>query len=117
MLKPKERLEWSQLVFNEIIEVQTVTLDDWAQENNIDHVDFMWLDMQGVELDVLKASPKILGQTKAIYCEVEFIEAYEGQPLYGDVKSWLQQQGFSIVAKDFVDQTTWFFGNVLFVRL
>ena len=43
ILKPKERLELSPMVFKEIITVPTITLDDWAQKYAIDHVDFIWL--------------------------------------------------------------------------
>lgn len=116
LLKPKERLAWSDVVYNKTIEVPTITLDDWTQHNGINRIDFLWLDLQGMELNVLKASPKILSTIRVIYTEVEFIEAYEGQYLYEDVKGWLEKQGFCAVARDFSDQPTWFFGNVLFVR-
>ena len=66
----------------------------------IDHIDFMWLDMQGFELNALKNS-QIAFNTTLIYCEVEFIEFYEGQYLYHDVKEWLEANGFEIIAVDF----------------
>lgn len=116
LLKPKERLAHSSIIFPSTIEVPTITLDDWAKTYAISHVDFIWLDVQGYELNILKAAPKIVSQLKALFVEVEFIEAYENQYLYADVKSWLETQGFEMVGKDFADTPTWFFGNALFVR-
>jgi FkbM family methyltransferase len=116
LLKPKERLEISPLIFPHKIQVPTITLDTWAQTHNIDRIDFLWLDLQGFELPVLKASEKILSQVKVIYTEVEFIEAYEDQALYEDVKSWLESQGFTMIGKDFQDNPAWFFGNALFIK-
>ncbi len=116
LLKPKKRLEISPITFPHKIQVPTITLDTWALTYNIDRIDFLWLDLQGCELPVLKASPKVLTQVKVIYTEVEFIEAYENQPLYEDVKSWLESQGFTMIGKDFQDSPTWFFGNALFIK-
>ena len=114
--KPKKRLQWSSIQFPRTINVQTITLDSWVQQNNIDHVDFLWLDIQGQELDVLKTAPHILPTVKVIYTEVSFIESYENQPLCEEVKTWLEQHGFKEVGRDFTDQKKWFFGNALFVQ-
>jgi FkbM family methyltransferase len=116
LLKPKERLQWSDAVYTSTIQVPTITLDEWAAQNSITHIDFAWLDMQGLELNVLKASPRMLATMQLIYTEVEFIEAYEGQYQYPEVKAWLESNGFTAIARDFTDQPDWFFGNVLFRR-
>ncbi len=113
LLKPKGHLEtYPHVQFKHTITVETVTLDDWAERNNVDHVDFMWLDMQGSEYQMLKASTKILPTIKVIYTEVNHCELYEGCGLYPQYKSWLESQGFMAVAEDF---DTWS-GNALFVR-
>ncbi|MCX5921901.1 MAG: FkbM family methyltransferase [Candidatus Dependentiae bacterium] len=116
LLKPKERLKLSPLVFPTTLEVPTITLDDWQKKYNISHVDLLWLDLQGCELNVLKSCPNIMNHVKVVYTEVEFVEAYEGQYLYPDVVAWLGQQGFTMVGRNFPDNPTWFFGNALFVR-
>lgn len=114
--KPKERLKHSPIEFPRTIKVQTITLDDWAMQNNIDHVDMLWLDLQGYELPVMQAAPKILNTVNVIFTEVAFIEAYEGQPQYKDVKNWLENNDFTMIGKDFEDPPQWFFGNALFVK-
>lgn len=116
LLKPKERLKISDVEYKKTLDVPTITLDAWAAKMGINHIDFLWLDMQGMELNVLKSAPHIVSRAHVIYTEVEFIEAYEGQYLYKDVNDWLTEHGFKEVARDFADQTSWFFGNALFVR-
>ena len=116
LLKPKERLQHSPIYFTGTISVPTITLDNWAQQHAIDHVDFLWLDLQGHELAVLKASTTILKTVRVIYTEVEFIESYENNPRYMDVKNWLEANGFVELVRNFSDQPEWFFGNTVFIR-
>lgn len=116
VLQPAARLGVSPFVYPEVIEVASVTLDNWAKRSNVSNVDFVWLDIQGLELAVLQHAMLLLPMVKVIYCEVHFIAAYVGQPLYEDVKSWVEFQGFFAVARDFDEEPSWFFGNVVFVR-
>jgi 2-O-methyltransferase len=114
ILKPKRHLEiHPEVEFKNSIEVKGITLDRWATENEIERVDFLWLDLQGAELAVLKAAPRILQNTSAIYMEVSLIETYEGCPLYAEVRGWLEARGFVVDREElpWVDG-----GNVLFVR-
>jgi FkbM family methyltransferase len=116
LLKPKERLALSPLRFEQTIQVPCFTLDDWATQANINHIDLLWLDLQGIELPLMQASPAMLKTVKVILTEVEFVEAYENQAQYPQVRAWLESQGFNMVGKDFSDNPDWFFGNALFVR-
>ena len=116
LYKPKERLSKSPLIFPRIITVPTITLDQWAHENGISAIDLLWLDTQGHELAILQAAPKMIKNIKVVLAEVSFIESYEGQPLYEDVVAWMTEHSFEYVGRDFVDTTSFFFGNTLFVR-
>jgi len=123
LLKPKEHvIVMPNIIFNDEIRVNTITLNDWAKKYNIHKIDFLWLDMQGFELFALKSASRLLKTVKIIYTEVEFIELYTGQPLYCDVKKWLEKQGFILIAKDFTDAyetldgiKCWF-GNAIFLK-
>ncbi len=117
LLQPKERLKWSNIKFNEPFQVQTITLDTWANQNNIGHVDFLWLDLQGFELPVMQAAPNIMQQVKYLYTEVHFVEAYSDQKQHQEVIAWIEDQGFEIIGKDYENTSSWFFGNVLFERI
>jgi hypothetical protein len=58
-----------------------------------------------------------------VYTEVEFVEVYEGQYLYEDIKSWMNANGFRLAATDF-DETQIateiehhrYWANALFVK-
>lgn len=113
LLKPKEHLRYSEILFPRSLTVACTTLDAWAERHGVDHVDFLWLDMQGYELPMMKASPCIMATVKVILTEVEFCEAYKDQAQYREVRAWLEQQGFEMVA--FSDINQWF-GDALFVR-
>ncbi len=117
LMPPKERLSKSPIIYPKTIQVSTLSLAEWAFQNNINKVDFMWLDLQGHELAVLKGSGTLLKATTLIFLEVNFIKAYEDQPSAQEVDEWLKNQGFEPVARDFEDQNQWFFGAILYKRI
>ncbi len=60
-------------LFNEIhIAVHITALDDYLKEQVLDRVDFIKLDVEGAELDVLKGAKGVLGNKPRpiILCEV-----------------------------------------------
>ena len=117
LLQPKEHLaEDPSVSFPYAMEVETITLDSWAQEMGIDHVDFLWLDMQGFELNMIKAS-ELARNARAIWLEVEFIEAYTGQYLFKDIMSWMEAHDFVLAATNFnVEKPESWFADALFVK-
>jgi FkbM family methyltransferase len=56
----------------------------------------MKIDVQGYELEVLKASQALLSHIELVYVESSFIELYEGQPLFHEVQGWLAENSFSL---------------------
>lgn len=109
LLEPKEHLNIHQTVyFRDVAEVDTITLDEWAAINNVDHIDFMWLDMQGHEYTMLKASPKMLSTVQVLYLEISYEELYIGTALFPEVRVWLESQGFKYITE--IEE------NALFVR-
>jgi 2-O-methyltransferase len=116
LLPPKEHLTRNTAVtFDDIIEVDVITLDKWASDNNVDHIDFMWLDMQGYELNMLKVS-NLAKNAKVIYLEVEFAELYAGQYLYKDVLEWMIANNFELAAVDCDVNKKADFGNAIFIK-
>lgn len=117
LLKPKDRLNWTSfMVYPRTVNVPVVTLDAWARQHGVSHIDLFWLDVQGYAFNVLKHARDILQSTRLIYTEVEFVEAYEQQHCYEEVKTWLEELGFVMIARDFKEQQSWFFGNVVFMN-
>lgn len=98
--EPHEYIKERPNVFFNKTEVPTITLDAWAQNQGITQVDFMWLDMQGAELKVLKASPNILKTAKAMVIEASLTERFKDTPLYDELSSWIASVGFKIIQQD-----------------
>ncbi|MFM7859337.1 MAG: FkbM family methyltransferase [Flammeovirgaceae bacterium] len=114
LLKPKEHFnEHPDVKFERKTTISTITLDEWAANNNISKVDFAWLDMQGFEFPVLKASESILKTINVIYTEVSLKEMYEGAALYPEFKELLNSKGFRVELEEMPYND---FGNVLFVK-
>jgi len=78
--QPKEHLithPW--IKFENKIEVPAMTLDTWCNEQNIETIDFIWMDVQGAEIDVFRGGGNSLKKTRFIYTEYSNRELYEGQ--------------------------------------
>jgi len=101
LFTPKEHLKYADALFRETQEVDVITLDDWAAQNGLEKVDMLWLDMQGAELDAMKAASKLLPKVSVVITEIEFVEAYAGQPLYYEIREWLESQGFALIGGSF----------------
>jgi FkbM family methyltransferase len=79
------------------IGMETTTLDVFCQEENIEEIDFLQIDVQGADLDVLHGATTLLNKTiLAIQIEVEFSPLYINQPLFAEVDTFLRQQKFSL---------------------
>lgn len=114
LLPPKLHLEiHPNIKFENIIQVEAITIDAWAAENNIEVVDFLWLDMQGAEIKALQGASDMLTNIRGIFTEVSLLETYQGVPLYDEVRAFLGSKGFRI-HKEFLPFKD--MGNVLFLR-
>ncbi|GBG40671.1 FkbM family methyltransferase [Mycobacterium montefiorense] len=71
--------------------VQARRLDDIDE---IEHIDFLKVDVQGGELAVFQGGTVKLAETVAIQTEVSFVSLYKDQPTLGDIDSELRGQGF-----------------------
>ncbi len=97
------------------LQVPCTTIDAWVKNNNIDHVDFMWLDLEGNELKTLQGAHETLKTVKAIYTEVNLWAVHKGTSLYSQVRELLEEEGFIEIWQHFY-HPIWV-GNVLFVRI
>jgi FkbM family methyltransferase len=73
-------------------------LDDLFSENKLQVPDLIKLDVQGYELEVMKGGMTVIRQSKYILIEVSFYEFYVGQPLVGEIITFLNQMGFHLEA-------------------
>lgn len=76
--------------------VETQTLDDYVETNNINIIDFLKIDTQGYELEVLKGSEKSLTKIKLIQLEIMFYDFYEQHLSFRAVEEILHPLGFRL---------------------
>ncbi|WP_448191818.1 FkbM family methyltransferase [Azospirillum sp. sgz301742] len=81
--------DWGTVVSS--VEIDTVRLDDIPETEG---VDLLKMDIQGAELMVLRNAEARLADTLVIQAEVEFLQMYVDQPLFGDIDVFLRQHGF-----------------------
>ncbi|MBL6989693.1 MAG: FkbM family methyltransferase [Bacteriovoracaceae bacterium] len=66
-------------------QISCVALDDLYKQKKIESLDFVKIDTQGTELDIIKGGEKILKQCVGLQIEVEFHQLYQNQPLFSDI--------------------------------
>jgi FkbM family methyltransferase len=108
LLKPKKAIFHSSSV-----EVFCDSLDNWCQKNSLDHIDFLRLDAEGVELQILRSSPQILKTVWVISTKTNFFAYRDGTTLYPELKNFLEMNQFELLAH-------WFYsgqqGEAIFIK-
>jgi len=115
LLRPQKCLiERPDITFEKTISVPTTTLDSWAQYYSIKQIDFLWLDMQGMELSVLTHGKHIIATTKVIYTEINTTERYTHNTYAHEMHTFLTNNGFHLIHV-YLTHISW--GNALYSRI
>ena len=86
--------------------VETTTLDDFCEAENIPGIDFLKIDVQGADLDVLRGASRLLERSVlGVMIEVEFTPLYQNQPLFSEIDAFLRSQGFMLM--DLIMEDSW----------
>lgn len=94
MSRFKDLVELAGLDFT--LEIETTTLDAFCSQESVEAIDFLQIDVQGADLQVLEGASQILKTVLGIQIEVEFSPLYQDQPLFADVDSHLRARDFSL---------------------
>lgn len=79
------------------VEMETASLDTFLPAHGIDQADFLKLDTQGTELEILEGADRLLrASILGVRVEVEFAPMYLGQPLFADVDRFLRERDFCL---------------------
>ena len=93
--------------------VQTINLDEFLQENNLDtKFDMVSLDTQGHDYEILKSS-RLIFDAKAIVIETAKVELYEGQKIDTEIDNLLQENGF---IKEYYHEFHPVWGDTLYLK-
>ena len=88
-----------------VVPVSTITLDDAAERFAFGSVDYLKLDIEGAELDVLRACPHTLESCVALKVECSFLMQRQSQCLAWELMQFLSDHAF--VLADIIDIHRW----------
>ena len=91
--------------FGEILETQDVNTNKLDDVECLPCLDFLKMDIQGSELQVLNSGKRILKDCVAIHLEVSFVPLYQDQPCFGEIDTWMRSQGY--LPHAFIDIKRW----------
>lgn len=74
--------------------VNTMSLDAWLKREKISSVDFLKIDTQGTEGDVLKGARDTLPSVLGLDIEVNFATRYVSQAYFSEIDATLREAGF-----------------------
>jgi FkbM family methyltransferase len=112
ILRPKIVLEqYPGIKFPRKEKVKMVRLDD-CEVDPADY-NFMNIDVQGYELEVLKGAENLLNNIDYVYTEINVAEVYANAPHVDELDKFLSTYGFSRVETD-LSGTTW--GDAFYIK-
>ncbi|MFA6246597.1 MAG: FkbM family methyltransferase [Mucilaginibacter sp.] len=98
LLPPKAVLnavKW--LKFDTKITVETTTLQNVFIEQRLEIIDFIHMDVQGAELDVLIGAEIYIQKIKMIWLEISETALYKDQPLRQDIEKFMETHSFKLL--------------------
>lgn len=115
ILEPEYHLhQYPQIVFNKTQKVKITRLDDESFQRNL--YNFINLDVQGYELEVLKGASSTLDNIDIVLTEINKVKMYKGCALVNDIDDFLSGFAFKrIVTYWQQDGGTW--GDGLYMRV
>tara|TARA_Y100000768_G_scaffold269926_1_gene206388 strand:+ start:272 stop:898 length:627 start_codon:yes stop_codon:yes gene_type:complete len=96
--------------------LKTNRMDTIIKKYNIpvENLNFINLDIQGVELRALKSMEKYLDNIKYIYTEVNIEEVYKNCNMMNEIDTYLSQYGFKRVAQRIYTEYGW--GDAFYMK-
>lgn len=79
------------------VEVETTTLDSFASEHSINHIDYLKIDAEGSEYEVLTGGRSVLPNVAVIKVEACFIPFRKEQKLFSHVDLLLRDFDFDFL--------------------
>jgi FkbM family methyltransferase len=83
-----------------IIDVQTKRIDTFMQENCIEHIDFLKIDTQGNDLNVIKSLGKMIDKVDTIELEVQIKPLYKNSSSKEEIVDFMQKNNFNLISEE-----------------
>lgn len=76
------------------IKLRTETLDEFVEKNKIPLPDFIKIDTQGSELDIILGAKNVLKHAQLVLLECSLVEYNNGEPSFSSVVKEMMKNGF-----------------------
>jgi FkbM family methyltransferase len=95
---PPSEFAWGKIIKK--TDVKVVSLDSFAQEQQIDYIHLLKSDTQGFDFEVFKGAKRLMQEKKIglIYFEFIFSDMYKNSPSLDHIYRYLIDQGFLLVS-------------------
>lgn len=80
------------------VDVEMTRMDNFMNKHNLESIDFLKLDVEGMNYEVLEGFGEYLPKIKAIQTEGEYKQYWEGQKVYKDMEDLLVTNNFKLVS-------------------
>lgn len=71
------------------IQVKSIRLDTWRENQKIEHIDFIWADVEGAEEELIIGARETLKHTAYFYTEYSNNEAYDKEITLSEIEELL----------------------------
>lgn len=89
--------DWPWLTFNKVATVKAIKLDTWLRDRNIGCVDFIWMDIQGAERDMIEGAVDTLKITRFLYTEYGATSSYPEAMTREETIEIMRQHNFELM--------------------
>ena len=100
----------------EKINVETKRLDTFIDENNIDEIEFIKIDTQGYDLNVVKSLGKYIDKVKKIQLESQIQTLYKNSPLKDEIISYMTNNNFKLIGNEYGEISKDFEEDLIFLN-
>lgn len=80
------------------VDVELIRMDKFIREHEIDSIDFLKLDVEGMNYEVLEGFGDLLSCVKVIQTEGEYKQYWKGQKLYKDLEDIMLKNDFILTS-------------------
>jgi FkbM family methyltransferase len=101
------------------VPVQVATLDRYCSDKGLDNVDFLKIDTQGFDLNVLRGAHTMLAakRIRSVYVEVMFTSMYRKQSSFWEIYSFLESHSYQFLGfyeQNYLNNRLWY-SNACFI--
>ncbi len=84
--------------------IECVTLNDLLSEHQLDHIDFLKVDLEGLDFDILKSIEDRLENVNVIQAEIRFHPIFKGEQHFFEICRYLSDRGFEFINFSCMDE-------------